>query len=185
MENFGSHQMPMGFLGKNGNNQTVTQFYWGENNYAQLGISETLWTTGQSGNGPGKINYDIVRGIESFSDKSLVILEGSPDNTIERWNIGTSATFTNFSAGGSGDADNKFYNPKDVTVDQDDNIYVLDILSNGQPRIKMFSPEFVSLGGFGNSTQIPGTAIAIDWDDYKMGLHVLTTTGVKVFYSQT
>ena len=120
--------------------------------------------------------------MDATDDQCLIILEGDPEYSIEKWNISDIAIFTGLSASGHGDENFKFNNPIDVTTDPDNNVYVLDILSNGQPRIKVFDPDLHCLGGVGNSTLIPGTPIAIDWDDFGNSAHVLHSNGVAVFY---
>lgn len=115
----------------------------------------------------------------NFDDGALVILEGAPEFTIEKWEIIVSAIFK-CGIGGQGDEDNLFNNPIDVTVDAVDYVYVFDILSNGQPRIKVFDSQLQPVLGIGDSTLIPGEPISCDWDDYNDALHVLHSNGVAV-----
>jgi hypothetical protein len=179
MEVWTTHLKPLGFLGYNEVLNSTALFYWGEMNYSDTNYNSTVWYASQSGSGIGKIQYDAVKAVDSLSDQSLVILEASPEYTIEKWEVGNIAAFK-YGTGGHGDADDLFNNPKDVTVDSMDYVYVLDILSNGQPRIKIFSPKLQPVLGLGNGEMIPGTPIACDWDNYYDALHVLTSTGVIV-----
>jgi hypothetical protein len=176
------HQLPLGYFGKNKTNDPVAHVFWGEHSYTSIPHLVQLWDSGKNGPGIGKISYDAVIAIDSTSDKCLIILEGSPEFSIEKWDISGSPLFTGLYVSGQGDINSKFNNPIDVTADPDNYVYVLDILSNGQPKIKIFKPDFQCLGGVGNSTSIPGTPIAIDWDDFGNAAHVLHSNGVSVFY---
>ena len=172
--------MPMALFGNTEFGNPAIRIYWGETGYNTAFFR--TWTTADTGSGVGRIQFDYIEGVEACSNKSVVILEGAPEYSVEKWDISDLPTYTGFSASGRGDANNRFNNPVDVTVDPDDYVYVLDILSNGQPRIKVFDPQLNSLGGVGDSTSISGTPIAIDWDDLHNSAHVLHTGGVAVFY---
>ena len=156
--------------------------FWGENDYSNANYMEAMWTNDTTGSGIGKLSYNSIEGVEAFSDRSIATIEKSPEFALERWEVDTGApTYTGKSIGGQGDADSLFNNPKDVTIDTDDWVYVLDILSTGQPRIKVFDDNLIPVTGFGDSTSIPGTPLAIDWDDAHDSLHVLTSTTTVVF----
>ena len=144
----------------------MTILFWGETNYSDASFFKSQWTTAITGNGDGKLNYGNVVGVEAFSDKSLACLEKGPEYSLERWDIsGTSASYTGKSIRGQGSADNQFNNPKDVAIDLDDLVYVLDINSDGKPRIKIFDADLNPVGGMGDNTTITGTPLRIDWDD--------------------
>ncbi len=156
--------------------------FWGETGYGNAQYMEATWSAGDSGLGAGKLSFNHMVGVEAFSDKTLACLEKSPEFSVERWNVDSVVpSYTGKSIRGQGDADNLFNNPQDVTVDLDDWVYVLDILSTGQPRIKIFDENLIPVAGMGDSTSITGTPLRIDWDDYNDALHVLTSTGVAVF----
>ena len=156
--------------------------FWGEIDYIETNYLEAEWSAAISGTGDGKLNKNYLVGLEGLSDKTLVSLERSPEYSVERWDISSSSpSFTGKSVRGHGDADDKFNNPQDITVDNDDWVYVLDILSNGQPRIKVFDQDMLPVQGFGDSTTILGTARRIDWDKHNNALHVLSSTSVAVF----
>lgn len=180
MRQFDNHVMPLGYFGRNQDTTPSAFFFWGQHNYNDITFKNLKWSHAQSGAGTDKVSYSHIKGVDSFSDISIVILEGSPENSIERWYVdGTSPSMSHRIAG-SGNSDDRFNNPIDVTVSDDDKIYVVDILSTGHPRVKVFSAEFESLGGFGDNTTIQGTPIACDWDDSTGSIHILTTTGVSV-----
>ena len=184
IENWGAHSSPLGFFGYTDVDlNPISIFFWGENYYNIAVRGETEWSTSQKGSGIGKIEYSSIRAIDSFSDGALVILEGDPEYTIEKWVITPSAAFK-FGTGGKGDADDLLNHPRDVTVDNEDYVYVLDILSNGQPRIKVFDDKLKPVKGIGDSTLIPETPISCDWDNYNNALHILHSQGVTVIYKQ-
>jgi hypothetical protein len=182
LSNWGTHEQPLGLLGVTPDTNPLMLLFWGENNYSNANYMEAMWANDTTGSGIGKLSYEKIEGVEAFSDRSIATIEKAPEFALERWEVDTGApNYTGKSIAGQGDADNLFYNPKDVTIDTDDWVYVLDILSNGQPRIKVFDDDLIPVKGFGDSTSIPGTPIAIDWDDANDALHVLTSSGVVVF----
>lgn len=176
-----SHLRPLGMIGELPNDTySAAKFHWGETGYQDSTYAAT--TPSQIGSGPGKLIFSSVLAFGGFSDKSVVFLEGGGENSIERYSMTDNGlTFTNKSAGGKGDADDKFNNPIDITVDKNDNVYVLDILSNGQPRVKKFSSSLSSLGGFGSSTEITGKPVAIDADNLSNAIQVLHVEGIAKF----
>lgn len=177
-----THEMPLGFFGKNVNGNPVSHIYWGEYMYVSIPHASYLWDATIAGAGIGKVNYNAIKGLDATTDQCIIILEGSPEFSVEKWNLaGALPSFTGVYVSGNGDENSKFNNPVDVTVDTDNYIYVLDILSNGQPKIKVFDANLQPLGGVGNSTSIPGTPIAIDWDDFGNAAHVLHSNGFAVF----
>jgi len=181
LKTWGSHQKVLGMIGEMPNDTyTAAKFHWGETNWENSAYAATI--PSQIGSGPGKLIFANVVAFAGFSDKSVVFLEGGAEKSIERYAIDDNGmTFTNKSLSGSGDADDKFNNPIDITVDKNDNIYVLDMLSNGNPRVKKFDSNFVSLGGFGSSTEISGQPIAIDADNLNNAVQVLHIEGIAKF----
>jgi len=176
------HTNTFGLLGADpASSIPATLAFWGEISYELSDYQQAVFDSGTVGSGVGKLNYASVKGVGGLNDHSMVILEGAPEYSVERWRIdGTSTQYLNKVINGHGDADNQFNNPLDITTDPDNNVFVLDILSNGQPRIKMFTSDLESVGGVGDSTLIPGTPVRFDWDDGNDGVHILTTTGVVV-----
>jgi len=184
MPTWSPHTSPFGILVRDVNGTPAGLFMWGENNYnLNASYNQTVWGSSIIGSGLGKYNYTQLKGAEGMKNKCIVILEGAPDYSIEKWDIsGASPSYTGKGLMAQGDADDQFNNPQDVTVDTQDNIYVLDILSNGQPRIKVFNSNCQSLGGVGDSTLIPGTPSRCDWDDNNDAIHVLHSNGVANIY---
>jgi len=176
------HELPMGFFGKNTEGIAMVHIFFGEYLYSGFPHTTITWDISQMGSGIGKVDYDLVKAVDADSNQNLVILERSNEYSIEKWHLTDVPTFTGLSVSGKGDADDKFNNPVDVTIDMDGNVYVLDSLSDGRPRIKIFDANFQPIGGTGNNTTIPGTPKAIDWDDFDNAAHVLHSGGVAVFY---
>jgi len=159
---------------------SAAKFHWGETGYQDSAYGPT--TPAMIGSGPGKLIFSSIVAFGGFTDNSVVILEGGSEKSIERYKVAdNSLTFMDKSLSGSGNADDKFNNPIDITVDKDNNVYVLDMLSTGQPRVKKFDSNLVSLGGFGSSTEITGQPVAIDFDDLNNAVQVLHVEGIARF----
>ena len=184
MPTWSPHTYPFGILVRDTAATPAGLFMWGENSYnLDSGYNQSVWSSGIIGSGLGKYLYTQLKGAEGMKEKCIVILEGSPDYSIEKWKIdGAAPVYTGKGLSAHGDADNQFNNPQDVTVDTQDNIYVLDILSNGQPRVKVFNANCQPIGGIGDNTLIPGTPMRCDWDDQYDALHVLHSNGVAIIY---
>jgi hypothetical protein len=60
-----------------------------------------------------------------------------------------------------------FWNPKDITRDVNNDFYILDQLSTGDPAIKKYTDEGAPIGtAFGDSTSIAGAPLRIEGSDY-------------------
>ncbi|MCK4720712.1 hypothetical protein KAU08_08635 [bacterium] len=59
-----------------------------------------------------------------------------------------------------------FNDPQDISRDIDNDFYILDILSTGDPLVKKYTELGVEVGSFGNSTNIAGTPLRIEGSDY-------------------
>jgi hypothetical protein len=131
----------------------------------------------------GQVSFYIMKGIEGGRDYDyLWVLEGAPRFEVERMSF--SGAFTGVTIGldgGQADDMSGFNDPKDITTDQFDYVYVLDLTSTGEPRVKKFDHTGVAIGYFGDSTSISGTPLRIDCDNGDGEIHVLHTNGVSVF----
>jgi hypothetical protein len=82
--------------------------------------------------------------------------------------------------GSKSDGDDCWNDARDLTRDNHNRFLVLDKLSGGQPKVKVFdvsSNPGVSKGGFGDSTTISGDPRRIegsDYDSYIVVLHGVT-----------
>ncbi len=65
------------------------------------------------------------------------------------------------------DGMNGFWNPKDITRDINNDFYILDQLSTGEPAIKKYTEDGAPIGEpFGDSTSIAGLPLRIEGSDY-------------------
>jgi hypothetical protein len=93
-----------------------------------------------------------------------------------------------FGTGAQSDADDTWNHSKDMTRDDQDRFFVLDELSDGTPRVKMWSVDGATttpMGGFGNSTSIMGDPLRIegsDWSGEVVVLHVDDTDPLNPVY---
>jgi hypothetical protein len=77
--------------------------------------------------------------------------------------------------GAQTDADTGFNNPLDLTVDSSGRVFVLDKLSTGGPKVKVFQSTgepVTSVGSFGNTTNISGAPLRLEgssWVDPNYG----------------
>ncbi len=144
------------------------------------------------GAGPGLINMAAVKGIDTSSDLPenitawFYILEGAPDFSVERINyddVGSghvwhqNQTFLS----GPGNGSNQVNDPKDISVDIDDYVYILDKLSTGQPVVKIYDSNMNYIGEVGDSVTISGDPLRIDVDKGDGEVHVAHTNGVSIF----
>ena len=59
-----------------------------------------------------------------------------------------------------------FNDPKDISRDIDNDFYILDLLSIGEPLVKKYTEDGTEVGSFGNSNTISGTPLRIEGSDY-------------------
>lgn len=108
-------------------------------------------------------------------------LETAPERRVEAYT--TSLTYAGFYIGGSAsDGMSGFNNPLDITRDNNNNVYVLDLISTGIPRVKKYTANLLSVGFFGNATTISGTPLRIDGSDFNGNIFVLHTNGLSIFF---
>jgi len=121
------------------------------------------------GDGSTGVIPDNVRGIDlpQYSGPGkpdVYILEAIPDSdtgVVEKWHVDYSPTF--LQAFGEG----TFYDPLDITVDSNYNIYVLDKNSSGLPVIWAYDPGGVLIG-----TSMPLATDKISGDPLRIDAHV-------------
>jgi len=140
-------------------------------------ISDGIFT------GIDRIYYPYIQGVETdVAGPYMWILE-DPDYYVSRWYMYESGSLdlidydnAYFGTGSQTDADNGWNDARDLTRDDQNNYFVLDELSNGDPRIKMWSIDgdtTTSEGGFGDSNSISGSPIAIEGSDFSGEIVVL------------
>ncbi len=134
--------------------------------------------------GYDQIYFGYIKGVESDANGNyLWYLEGDPEYYAARWMLSTSGfpysqNFDNayMGIGSATDSDNGFNDPRDITRDDLDRIFVLDKLSTGEPRVKLWSVDgnnTTSLGSFGDSTTISADPLRIEGSDYEGNIVVL------------
>jgi hypothetical protein len=145
------------------------------------------------GTGPGLVNLSAFRALHTSHTNSdpyytmwCYALEGPPEYAIERYDYyatggSHSCAFDKTICGSKGDGHNQLNDPKDISGDADDNIYVLDIYSTSQPVVKVYDKDGNYLCEFGDSVSISGTPLRLDVDEGDGEVHVAHTKGVSVF----
>ncbi len=136
-------------------------------------------------NGINQLYWDWVVAVESDATGNFLwYLENEPgENYAARWELSNSGfpydqSYSNayFGVGTQTDNDDGWNNGLDITRDDSNNYFVLDELSTGAPRIKMWSvdgDDTTSEGGFGDSTSISGTPLRIEGSDWSGEIVVL------------
>jgi hypothetical protein len=113
-----------------------------------------------------------IKGVESDATGSYIWFMKDPGYYASRWFVtGSTLTYDNayFGTGAQSDDDTSWYNGKDITRDNQNRYFILDELSTGEPRVKVWTVDgdiTTSLGGFGDSTSISGTPLRIEGSDY-------------------
>jgi hypothetical protein len=145
------------------------------------------------GSGPGLVDPTAFKALHTSRDNSdeyytmwCYALEGAPEFAIERYDyLATggdhSATYDLTICGTQGDGQNQLNDPKDISGDADDNIYILDVLSTGQRIVKVYDKDGNYLCQFGNNVSISGDPLRLDVDEGDGEVHVAHTNGISVF----
>jgi hypothetical protein len=144
--------------------------------------------------GYDKLYYEYIKGCESDMNGNFIWFLEDPDYYASRWLLSNSGylsylTYDNayFGTGSQTNDDNGWYDGKDITRDNQNRYFVLDELSTGDPRIKVWTVSgniTTSIGGFGNSTTISEIPRRIEGSDYDGNIVVLhgnsATEGYKI-----
>lgn len=156
--------------------------------YPSTGVSYKYQFTGNQFDGEDRIYYLYVVGIENdLNEDSIWVLETANDFGVSKWDLTTATnelTYANvfFGQGGAFQSDetNEFNDPKDITRDNTNRLFILDILSSAEPSVKVWEVTDdvpANLGAFGDSTDISGTAMRIEGSDYDGKIVVLHDNG--------
>jgi hypothetical protein len=112
------------------------------NYYGGSGWQQHYETAGENqSTGYQYVKFSQVVGSESVSGYQYWVIEDAPDYFASRWMLsGWYHSFDGawFGTGTQTEADNGWYKAKDMTMDSAAHFYVLDELSSGQGRIKVF-----------------------------------------------
>ncbi len=145
--------------------------------------------SGGSGNiyhdasGTGGILSDSFIALECSTLDNLYCLEGAPEYRVEMKSLtcGSSTSYTNW-GGVQSDGMNGFNDPKDITRDNNNNYYILDLLTTSSPLVKKYTLNGSQVGSFGDSTSISGTPLRIEGSDYNGNMFVLHDNGISLFF---
>jgi hypothetical protein len=146
--------------------------------------------------GIDRVYYGHVKGVESDSTGNYIWFLEDPDYYVSRWeiyNVGSKGYLeynkAYFGTGSQTDDDDGWNEAKDITRDDQNRYFVLDGLSNGEPRVKVWTVNgdtTTSIGGFGNSMSISGAPLRIEGSDYDGDIVVLHGPSppqmISVFY---
>ena len=134
--------------------------------------------------GQGGFDSELTIGFDVRSSNGWFwTLEGAPRYELELFSF--SFNYQNVTIGQDGgqvDTIDGFNDPRDIVVDADDRVYVLDVLSTGINCIKLYDMSGVPIAIFGTCGEIGGDPIAIESDEGDGEIHVLHSNGVSVFY---
>jgi len=135
--------------------------------------------------GIDQLYWDYVVACESSGNGNFLwyLENGDGENYAVRWELSNSGfpyeqTYDNayFGTGTQTDGDSGFYDPRDITRDDQDRYFVLDELSTGEPSIKMFTvsgDDTTGEGSFGDSGSISGEPLRIEGSDWSGEVVVL------------
>ena len=146
-----------------------------------------------------ELYFEYIVALETDGTGNYVwYLEDAPEFYASRWEIIHSPesaphgeqvySGAYFGTGVQTDDDESWNSSKDITRDNQNRYFVLDELSDGTPRIKMWSVDgdvTTSMGGFGDSVSIMGEPLRIegsDWSGEVVVLHVDKTNPSNHLY---
>lgn len=132
--------------------------------------------------GVGNVHIDYIIAMEwscSTMDR-MYILEGDPEFRVEAYNDWYGFTYV-YWGGTKSDGMDGFYDPKDITRDNDNYYYVLDYLSTSLPLVKKYSDSGSQEGSCGDTTNISGIPLRIEGGDYDGKIFVLHSNGLSIF----
>jgi len=136
--------------------------------------------------GYDKLYWQYIKAVETEKTGINIWFLENTDFYASRWTISDSNLVYGsayFGTGSATDSDNGWNDGRDITRDNQNRFFVLDKLSTGGPRIKMWSVSgntTTSEGGFGDSTSISGNPLRIEGGDFSGRIFVLhgdTTNG--------
>ncbi|MFH1675703.1 MAG: hypothetical protein ABIC40_01675, partial [bacterium] len=144
--------------------------------------------------GIDKLDYEYIKGCESDKEGNFIWFLENPDYYASRWLLSNSGyicylTYDNacFGTGAQTDSDTGWNDGKDITRDSQNRYFVLDELSTGEPRVKVWTVSgnaTTSIGSYGDSTTIGEIPRRIEGSDYEGNIVVLhgdsATDGYKI-----
>jgi hypothetical protein len=165
------------------NNPVVT---FGMMNYLSMFFQDNYpdfnnWTQWIINTGPilgyDHVDGNLIRGFECINEDTLWAVETSDlyaaSFYLEGVGSWASADFhydgSYCGTGAQTDSDIGFWDPQDLTVNVQNKLMILDKLSNGSPKIKVFEmtgEPAASIGTFGDTTSISGTPLRLESSPY-------------------
>jgi len=138
--------------------------------------------------GPEKLYWEYLVSAEADLDGDHLWFIENTDCYGARFTVGSGTiTYDNasFGTGLQTDDDDGWNDSKDITRDLDNRLFVLDELSTGDPRVKVWTVDgndTTSLGGFADNVTIIGPPHRIDGSDYDGNIYVLHGDDVDGYY---
>jgi hypothetical protein len=136
------------------------------------------------GPGPQRIDINYLKGMAASrlpaTSYNMFYLEGDPE-----WRVERSYILIGFNGGWGGtqtDADSGFWDPRDITLDQYDHVFVTDVLSTGDRRIKEFDTNGNPFGAFGDNVTMAVDPQRIDASFASDWLYVTMDEGISIFF---
>jgi len=132
-----------------------------------------------------KVYYGFIKGSESDLTGNYMWFLEDPDYYASRWALTKDPVYeiyyleynsAYFGTGSQTDDDDGWNDGKDITRDNLNRYFVLDELSTGEPRVKVWTVNgnlTTSIGGFGDSTAINGIPRRIEGSDFDGDIVVL------------
>ena len=126
-----------------------------------------------------KVYYGFVKGSESDLTGNYMWFLEDPDYYASRWALTKHPTYemyyleynsAYFGTGSQTDDDDGWNDGKDITRDNLNRYFVLDELSTGEPRVKVWTVSgttTTSIGGFGDFVTISETPRRVEGSDYE------------------
>ncbi len=110
--------------------------------------------------------YYLEGSISGCSEYRVQRLYRASDTTITN-DIDWGPDSQGYWGGSQSDGMDGFWDPKDITRDMNNDYYILDQLSNGDPAIKKYTEDGFPIGAtFGDTTSISGDPLRIEGSDY-------------------
>jgi hypothetical protein len=133
--------------------------------------------------GIDRIYYPYIKGTESDAYGNYIWTVEDPDYYAARWELTYDGPYGKlqysnayFGTGVPTDSDDGWNHACDITRDNQNRYFVLDVLSNMDPRVKVWTVEgdnTTSIGGFGDSTTISQMPLRIEGSDFNGEIVVL------------
>ena len=136
------------------------------------------WYNRSQGSGIGYVRHTWLQGVESSNETNCTFYTiEHTDWRVDKFqmNVGsTTLQATGVSWGGTQtDGMGGFYNPRDITRDDQNDYYILDLLSTSEPLVKKYGSTGAQIGSFGDSSSIDGDPLRIEGSDYDGNIFVL------------